>query len=139
MSIWNMELSLDEINAGRKDTLLEHLDIVFTEMGDDYVVATMPVDRRTVQPMGILSGGASVALAESLGSFAAQVAAAPGHYCVGLDVNANHLRSVREGRVKAVARPIHLGRSTQVWEINIHDERDRKVCVCRLTMSVIKM
>lgn len=139
MAIWNMQVDLETANAGRKGTLMEHLDIVITEIGEEHVAATMPVDERTIQPMGILNGGASVALAESIGSFAAQLAAPEGHYVVGLDINANHLRSVREGRVRGVASPIHLGRSTQVWEINIFDARHKKVCVCRLTMAVMKL
>lgn len=139
MSIWTAEWNIDEINAARKGTLMEHLDILVTEVGDDYVVATMPVDHRTIQPMGILNGGASMALAESVGSLSAQAAAAAGHYVVGLDINANHLRSAREGRVKGVAKPIHLGRSTQVWEINIYDHQEKLICVCRLTMAVLKL
>ncbi|MCL4113363.1 UNVERIFIED_CONTAM: hypothetical protein GTU68_027551 [Idotea baltica] len=100
--------------------------------------ATMPVDNRHRQPMGILNGGASVALAESLGSLAAQLAADPGNYCVGLDINANHLKSVKEGLLTAIAKPIHMGRSTQVWSINIYNSDGEIVCVSRLTMAVRK-
>lgn len=139
MAIWNIELDIDEANAAREGTLMGHLDMVISEIGEDYVKATMPVDHRTKQPLGILNGGASLALAESVGSFAAQAAAPAGHYVVGLDINANHLRSAREGRVTAIAKPIHLGRSTQVWEINIYDRLEKLICVCRLTMAVLKL
>src|SRR5688572_18916136 len=97
----------------------------------------MPVDRRTHQPMGILHGGASVALAETVGSVAAQMCVEPGHYCVGLDINANHLRKISQGLVYAVATPIHLGRLTQVWDIRIADEYAKPVCISRLTMAVL--
>ncbi|WP_101757952.1 hotdog fold thioesterase [Oceanicoccus sp. KOV_DT_Chl] len=139
MSIWKSPISVEEANGFSLNTLAATLDIHFTEVGEDYVVATMPVDHRNHQPMGILHGGASVALAETVGSFAAQMAAEPGYGCVGLDINANHLRSVREGLVTAIAKPIHIGRSTQVWEINIFDAADRKVCASRLTMAVLKI
>jgi 1,4-dihydroxy-2-naphthoyl-CoA hydrolase len=139
MTIWNMCPTPEQANESAKGTLMEYLGMEITEIGDDYVKATMPVDHRTIQPMGLLNGGASVALAESVGSFAAQMAAAEGHYCVGLDINANHLRGVRDGLVTATASPIHLGRTTQVWGIEIVDDRGKKACVCRLTMSVVKM
>jgi 1,4-dihydroxy-2-naphthoyl-CoA hydrolase len=139
MTIWNMCPTPEQANESPKGTLMEYMGIEITEIGDDYVKATMPVDHRTIQPMGLLNGGASVALAESVGSFAAQMAATKGHYCVGLDINANHLRGVREGLVTATASPIHLGRTTQVWGIEIVDGRGKKACICRLTMSVIKM
>jgi len=135
--IWQNPQDLQAINAWRKDTLVEHLDIKVTEIGDDYLVATMPVDHRTHQPMGILHGGASVALAETVGSIAAAMAAPKGYRCVGLDINANHIRSVKSGIVKATARPIHLGRSTQVWAIDIINESGQTVCVSRLTMAVL--
>ena len=139
MTIWNMCPTVEQANETSKGTLMEHTGMTFTEIGDDYVKATMPVDHRTIQPMGLLNGGASVALAESVGSFAAQMAAAEGYYCVGLDINANHLRGVREGIVTATATVIHLGRTTQVWAIDIVGDHGKKVCVCRLTMAVIKM
>ncbi|MFT6310668.1 MAG: 1,4-dihydroxy-2-naphthoyl-CoA hydrolase [Porticoccus sp.] len=138
MTIWNMCPTVEQANEASKGTLMEHTGMVFTEIGDDYVKATMPVDHRTIQPMGLLNGGASVALAESVGSFAAQMAAAEGDYCVGLDINANHLRGVRSGLVTATASPIHVGRTTQVWGIEIVDDSGKKACVCRLTMSVVK-
>jgi uncharacterized protein (TIGR00369 family) len=118
---------------------MEHLDIKLVELGDDYIRGSMPVDRRTHQPMGLLHGGASVVLAESLGSLGANLCVEQGKYCVGLDINANHLRSVRSGLVTGTARPIHIGRSTQVWQIEIADEEGRVVCISRLTMAVKDM
>ena len=110
-----------------------------TEIGEDHVRGTMPVDARTRQPFGLLHGGASVALAESLGSLAANlVLDGDAFMAVGLEINANHIRSVRSGFVTGVARPIHLGSSTQVWDIRITDEQDRLTCICRLTMAVLK-
>lgn len=139
MSIWKTQTSIDKLNDGARSTLLAHLGIVFTQIDDDAITATMPVDHRHHQPIGILHGGASVALAETVGSTAGQMVLDPGYYCVGLDINANHLRAVSSGLVTAVARPIHLGRSTQVWAITIVNEDDKLVCVSRLTMSVLKM
>lgn len=138
MSIWNHPASLDDLNKASENTLVRHLGIEITEIGDDYITATMPVDHRTHQPLGILHGGASVALAETVGSTAGAIAAKDGYYVVGLDINANHIRSVREGIVSATAKPIHLGGSTQVWEIIITDEQGRTICVSRLTMAVLK-
>ncbi len=137
MSIWKTAFTLQQIHDFCRNTMVELLDIRFTEIGDDYLIATMPVDHRTHQPTGILHGGASVVLAETVGSMAAQMAAVPGCRVVGLDINANHLRSLRSGTVTAVARPLHVGRSTQVWEILLSDEAGRKVCASRLTMAVL--
>lgn len=118
--------------------MMEHLGIEFTAVGKDYVEAKMPVDHRTHQPYGLLHGGASVVLAETLGSVAAHMSVKePNKLTVGLEVNANHLRSVREGYVYGRAQPLHLGRSTHVWEITITDEHQKKVCVSRITMAVI--
>ncbi|WP_423815759.1 hotdog fold thioesterase [Rhodothermus profundi] len=118
--------------------LMGHLGIRFTEIGDDYLVATMPVDHRTQQPFGLLHGGASVALAESMGSVGSHLCIDTArYYCVGLEINANHIRSVRSGLVKGIARPLHLGRRTQVWDIRIYDEQDRLVCISRLTLAVL--
>jgi len=137
MSIWFKEVTLEEVNALRRNTLLEHLDIRFVEIGENELRATMPVDRRTVQPMGLLHGGASAALAESLGSVAATLCVnTDKHYCVGLEINANHIRPVRQGTVTGVARPIHIGKTTQVWEIRIYDRRDKLVCISRITLAV---
>ncbi|MDF1690916.1 MAG: hotdog fold thioesterase [Zhongshania sp.] len=138
MSIWKNTLSLDQANATMANTLCEVLDIKITDIGADYVAGTMPVDKRTHQPFGILHGGASVVLAESLGSFAANLACESGFVCVGLDINANHIRSVRSGLVTGVAKAVHVGRRTQVWEIRIADEDDNTACVSRLTMAVIE-
>jgi 1,4-dihydroxy-2-naphthoyl-CoA hydrolase len=139
MSIWNIEATPDALNAISANTMVEHLGIEFVEIGEDYLAARMPVDHRTVQPAGLLHGGASVALAETLGSVAATLCINPAETtCVGLEINANHIRSVRGGYVTGVARPLHLGNSTQVWDIRIHDEQERLACVCRLTMAVLK-
>ena len=139
MSIWHTQPELGQLNTlQKKNTIAEVLGIEITEIGDDYLKGIMPVDHRTHQPMGILHGGASVVLAESLGSMAANLVVDTGkQYCVGLDINANHLRSVRSGQVTGVAKPIHLGKSTQVWEIKITDERDKPACISRLTMAVL--
>ncbi|MBQ0755526.1 MAG: hotdog fold thioesterase [Amphritea sp.] len=137
MPIWKTEMSVEQLQSFTKNTLVDHLGIEITEIGPDYVCASMPVDTRTHQPMGLLHGGASVVLAETLGSVAAQLAAEPGHSCVGLEVNANHLSGISTGRVYGKASPIHIGRSTQVWDIRIKDENDKAICISRLTMSVL--
>ena len=137
MRIWKSELSLDQAN-GWHNTMIERIGIAVTEIGDDYVRGTMPVDARTHQPYGLLHGGASVALAETLGSLGAMMCAdAKTHLAVGLDINANHLRGVTDGIVTGTARPIHLGRTTQVWDIRIEDERLRLVCIARLTVAIV--
>jgi len=138
MSIWKNKLSLEDFSQNSRNTMIEWLDIKIVEIGDDYVKASMPVDHRTHQPMGLLHGGASVVLAETVGSLASSLMVEPGHYCLGLDINANHLRGVRSGLVYAIARPIHVGRTTQVWDIRISDEDEKPVCISRLTMAVIK-
>ena len=138
MAIWKNSFTHDELNRKTQNTMMEWLDIKIVEIGDNYVKASMPVDHRTHQPMGLLHGGASVVLAETVGSLASNLLVDPGHYCLGLDINANHLRGVRSGLVYAIARPIHAGRTTQVWDIRIGDESDRPVCISRLTMAVIK-
>lgn len=120
--------------------MMEHLGIVFTEIGDDYVKATMPVDHRHHQPYGLLHGGASVSLAESLGSVAAHMTVdSEKFHTVGLEINANHIRSVRSGIVTGIARPLHTGKSTQVWEIRITNEQDQLTCVSRLTVAIISV
>ena len=138
MSIWKREIDIEAVNSFRKNTLVETLGIEIIDFGDDYLCAKMPVDHRTHQPMGILHGGASVSLAETVGSIAATMAVEEGHYCVGLEINANHLKSAREGYVYATAKPIHIGRSTQVWDIKIENEEKQLVCVSRLTMAILK-
>ena len=138
MSIWHISSTVDEINALSRGTLVEHLAIEFLEIGEDYLKARMPVDQRTIPPAGILHGGASVVLAETLGSVAAFLCEdSQTRHCVGLEINANHVRAVRSGYVYGVVRPLHIGSSTQLWEIKISDEQERLVCISRLTMAVL--
>lgn len=138
MSIWFNQPSVEEAGGMRKGTLLEALDIQITEVGDDYLCGTMPVDERTVQPYGILHGGASVALAESLGSIAAHlVVDSERYYSVGMEINANHLRPATKGRVTGTAKPIHLGRSSHVWSIEITNEEGKLICISRITMAIV--
>jgi len=137
--IWFKKYPEAVIEAMSKGTMMEHLDIRITEVGDDFLTGSMPVDNRTRQPAGLLHGGASVVLAETLGSLAANFVVDPELYsCVGLDINANHLRAVKEGLVYGTARPIHLGATTHVWSIEIKDEKGRMVCISRLTMAVLQ-
>lgn len=138
MSLWKQSADLDRINAWNRGTLVEHLGMLVTEIGDDFVRGTMPVDARTRQPFGLLHGGASVALAESLGSLAGNLCLdAASEMAVGLDINANHVRAATDGTVTGTARPLHIGRTTQIWEIRIEDERARLVCIARLTLAVV--
>ncbi|OZB62120.1 MAG: esterase [Lysobacterales bacterium 14-68-21] len=138
MSIWKQDVSVDTINTWSKNTLMEALGIRITERGEDFLRGTMPVDARTHQPYGLLHGGASVALAETLGSTAAMLTLDPTQeLTVGLDINANHVRGVRSGAVTGTARPLHIGRTTQVWEIRIENEDGSLVCISRLTMAVV--
>jgi 1,4-dihydroxy-2-naphthoyl-CoA hydrolase len=140
MSIWKSLQTLEALNAARENTLIRHLDIVFSEIGDDFVRATMPVDERTRQPYGLLHGGASVTLAETLGSTAATMCVDRSKYvCLGQEINANHVRSARRGYVTGTARPAHLGGRTQVWTINIVNDSDDLICISRLTMAVVKI
>ncbi|CAN5140987.1 hotdog fold thioesterase [soil metagenome] len=139
MSLWRVPVALDALNGRTAGNLLGHLGIVYTEVGPDYLMGTMPVDARTVQPAGILHGGASVVLAETLGSTAAAlVVDEKTSFCVGQNISANHLRVVRNGLVTGRAEPLHLGGRSQVWEIRIVEERGRLVCVARLTMAVLE-
>ena len=133
---WPEDVSLELLNQRSQGTLMEALGIRFTELGDGVLRATMPVDARTHQPYGLLHGGASVALAETLGSSAGMLMAG-GNAVVGLEINANHLRAVRHGVVTGSARPLHLGRSTQVWQIEIADENGKPVCISRITLAVL--
>jgi 1,4-dihydroxy-2-naphthoyl-CoA hydrolase len=128
---------LADLNALSKGTAMEPLGIVFTEIGPDFVRGTMPVDERTRQPYGLLHGGASVLLAETLGSSAGNLCVGSDEVCVGIEINANHLRAARDGIVTGTARPIHVGARTQVWDIRIEDERGRLVCISRLTLAVV--
>jgi len=138
--IWfKKDLLLQEIIHLGKETMGEHIGIAFTEVGPDYIKASMPVDARTRQPYGLLHGGASCVLAETLGSVASALVIDPEKFiCVGLEINANHVRGVREGHVTGIATPLHLGASTHVWDIKIHDEHDKLVCVSRLTVAILK-
>lgn len=139
MSIWRQPITPDELNQYQQQTLVTLLGIRYTEVGEDYLKATMLVDARTKQPAGILHGGASAALAETLGSTGANlVVDRTKTLCVGLELNCNHIRAMREGRVTGTARPLHIGKSTQVWEIRITDDQDRLVCVSRITMAVLE-
>ena len=138
MSIWFRPYTLEELQRLNAANMAEHLDIRFTELGADYLRATMPVDERTRQPFGLLHGGASVTLAETLGSVASNCCVdSRRFYCVGQEINANHIRSARSGWVTGTVRPLHIGGNTQVWEIHIVDEREKLVCVSRLTLAVI--
>jgi 1,4-dihydroxy-2-naphthoyl-CoA hydrolase len=131
-------VSLDTLNKMSANTMVQHLGIQFIEVGSNFLVAKMPVDQRTHQPMGLLHGGASVALAETLGSVAAHCTIDnTKFYCVGLEINANHLKAVRDGFVYGTARAIHAGRSTQVWEIRIENEKKELVCISRITMAIL--
>lgn len=135
----NPQATTDILNQSSKNTMVEHLGIEYTEVGPDFITAKMPVDYRTHQPLGFLHGGASAALAETLGSIAANmVIDQDKYYCVGLEINANHIRRIRKGWVTGTARPVHIGKSTQVWEIKIINEKQQLVCISRLTLAVIK-
>ncbi len=131
-----ISVSVDQLNKLNPGTLCENLGIEFTAAGKDFVSAKMPVDKRTVQPYGILHGGASVALAETLGSVASVFVAGPEKTCVGVEINANHLKSVTEGYVYGTAKPIRLGKNLHIWNIEIVDEYDNLVCTSRLTVLV---
>lgn len=137
MSIWLKPISLEALNASSVNTAVAHLGIEFTEIGDDYLRARLPVDQRTVQPFGLLHGGVSVVLAETLGSTGAYYAAPEGHRAVGLDINANHLRAATSGWVTGTARPVHRGRTTQVWQIEVSNEAGEMVCISRITMAML--
>lgn len=139
-AIWHTEPSLAQANELSAASLIGHLGIELIEVGDDHVTARMPVDERTLQPAGVLHGGASVALAETLASWAATLVVDPERaYCVGMEINANHLRPVMSGTVTGVARPVALGRRTQVWEVRITDDAGKLVCISRCTMAVIEV
>ena len=139
-AIWfNKQLSAADLAALNRQTIAEILDINYTEVGKDFIKATMPVDHRTHQPYGLLHGGASCVLAETLGSIAsAAVIDADKFICVGIEINANHIRSVRRGLVTGVVTPIHLGASTHVCDIKIYDEREKLICISRLTVAILK-
>jgi 1,4-dihydroxy-2-naphthoyl-CoA hydrolase len=135
----NPNITLDILNESSKNSMVEHLGIIYTDIGEDSITAKMPVDHRTHQPLGLLHGGASVALAETLGSVAATFSVDPEKYnCVGIEINANHVRSVTEGWVTGTATPLHLGKSTQIWQITINNELGDLVGISRLTLAVIE-
>jgi 1,4-dihydroxy-2-naphthoyl-CoA hydrolase len=139
-AIWfNKTLSLADIQSLGLETMGDHLGMEWIAVGDDFMKMRMPVDKRTIQPYGLLHGGASCALAETIGSVASHFIIDPDKFiCVGLEINANHLRGVREGFVTATCTPLHIGSSTHVWDIKIHDEREKLVCVSRLTVAILK-
>ena len=137
MRIWTKPINVESLTALSQDSAVSHLGIEFTEIGDDFIRARVPVDERTIQPYGLLHGGVSVVLAETLGSTAADHVLAEGFYVVGLDINANHLKSARSGWVTGITRPVHIGRSTQVWHIDMHNDDGELTCVSRLTMAVL--
>ncbi|KJH82761.1 MULTISPECIES: hotdog fold thioesterase [Pseudomonadaceae] len=140
MSIWHRLPELEQLNANSQNTIAELLDIRFEAVGDDSLTASMVVDSRTHQPYGLLHGGASVVLAETVGSVASYQCIDPSrYYCVGLEVNANHIRALRSGRVTAVCRPIHLGRSSHVWDIRLSGDDGKPSCVSRLTVAVMPL
>ena len=140
MNIWfKKDISITDFEHWGKDTMGEHLEMKFTEIGEDFLKATMPVDHRTHQPYGLLHGGASAALAETLGSVASALVIDNEKFiCVGIEINANHIRSVRSGLVIGTCTPLHLGSTTHVWDIRIYDENNKMICISRLTVAILK-
>lgn len=136
-AIWKQPVSVDTLTEMHRETAPEYLGIEFLEVGDDYIRGRVPVDTRTRQPYGILHGGVSVVLAETLGSCGAAFSCPPGHRAVGLDINANHLRSETSGWIVGTARPVHIGRTTHVWQINLANEKGQLTCVSRITMAIL--
>lgn len=137
MAIWKQPISCDILTAISQGTANQHLGIEFLEVGEDFIRGRVPVDHRTQQPYGLLHGGVSVVLAETLGSCGAAYCCPEGHRAVGLDINANHLRGATSGWVTGTARPVHIGRTTQVWQIDLRNDADELTCVSRITMSVL--
>jgi 1,4-dihydroxy-2-naphthoyl-CoA hydrolase len=137
MPIWKRPITVEGLTAIHKDTAVERLGIEFLEVGDDFIRARVPVDGRTKQPYGLLHGGVSVVLAETLGSCGAASCAPEGYRAVGLDINANHLRGATHGWVTGITRPVHVGRTTQVWQIDLTNEAGELTCVSRITMAVL--
>jgi len=138
MSLWKKPTTLALITASSANTAVSHLGIEFTEVGDDFLRARVPVDARTKQPYGLLHGGVSVVLAETLGSVGAACACPAGHRAVGLDINANHLRAATQGWVTGTARPVHIGKTTHVWQIDMVNEAGELTCVSRITMAILR-
>jgi 1,4-dihydroxy-2-naphthoyl-CoA hydrolase len=137
MSIWKRPISVELLTKVQQNTAVSHLGIEFLEVGDDFIRARVPVDTRTCQPYGLLHGGVSVVLAETLGSCGAAYALPEDWRCVGLDINANHIRGVSSGWVTGAARPVHVGKTTQVWHIDLHNDAGELSCVSRITMAVL--
>jgi uncharacterized protein (TIGR00369 family) len=137
MRIWQQSISIDILTRVSENTAVSYLGIEFLEVGDDYLVARVPVNRQTCQPYGLLHGGIAVTLAETLGSCGAAFSCAPDHQAVGLDINANHLRGVKSGWVTGTARAVHMGRTTQVWQIDMRDDDGKMTCVARITVAVL--
>ena len=135
--IWQKPISVDILTQSSLNTATSHLGIEFVEVGDNFIVGRVPVDARTHQPYGLLHGGVSVVLAETLGSCGAAYSSPEGHQAVGLDINANHLRGVKSGWVIGTARPVHRGRTTQVWQIDLRNEAGEMVCASRLTVAIL--
>jgi 1,4-dihydroxy-2-naphthoyl-CoA hydrolase len=136
-SIWKKDVTLEDINHFSKNSIVGNVGIEFVEKGDDFLTATMPVDKRTIQPLGILHGGASAVLAETLGSMASHMTLDENHHSVGLEIKANHIKSVTKGVVTGRVKPVHLGKTTQIWDTEIRNEKDQMVCISRLTMVVL--
>lgn len=137
MRIWKKPISIEDLTAIHKDTAVEWLGVEFLEVGDDFIRARVPVNTRTRQPYGLLHGGVSVVLAETLGSCGAAYSAPEGHRAVGLDINANHVRGATQGWVTGITRPVHIGRTTQVWQIDLTNDAGELTCVSRITMAVL--
>ena len=137
MAIWKHPVTVDILNRIGHNTVVEYLGIEFTDVGDDFLTARVPVDHRTHQPYGLLHGGVSVVLAETMGSCGGGFAAPEGHKVVGLDINANHIKGVTTGWVTGVAKPVHIGRTTQVWQIDMRNEAGELTCVSRITLAVL--
>jgi uncharacterized protein (TIGR00369 family) len=137
MSIWTRPISVEDLTKAHHDTAPEHLGLEFLEVGPDFIRARVPVDKRTRQPYGLIHGGVSVVLAETLGSCGAIYCAPPGHRVVGLDINANHIRSATSGWVTGKTTPVHIGRTTHVWAIEMHNDAGELTCVSRITMAVL--
>ena len=138
MSIWFKKFSPDDLNQRSKNTLADFLGIKFTIVGDDSLTATMPADARTKQPLGIVHGGANVVLAETIASTGANaIIDLDKYYCVGLEINANHVRPVKDGIITGIARPIHIGRTTQIWTIDLYDANGKQSCIARMTAAVV--
>ena len=136
--VWTKPISVEELTANHVGTAVQHLGMEFLEVGDDFITARVPVDTRTKQPYGLLHGGVSVVLAETLGSCGAAFSCPSGHRAVGLDINANHLKGATSGWVTGTARPVHIGRTTQVWQIDLKNDAGELTCVSRITMAILQ-